>query len=78
MIYLAFNYEGYCISIVNAKSKELAVAYWQGANIIPHSIKSLEEDYTPIEEHLTGVYPILKTQELDQGYNNKSIIKVIK
>lgn len=64
MVFIGFDYEGYPISIVNAKSIELAYAYWQGAGILPNSHKSLEEDYTNINDHATGVYPILKTEEV--------------
>lgn len=35
MIYIAYDYDGYVISIVNSRSEELANAYWQGANITP-------------------------------------------
>lgn len=64
MIYIGYNYEGLPISIVNAKSKELAYAYWQGKDVLPYSHKCLEEDFTPLKDHLTGVYEILKTNEL--------------
>ena len=67
MIFIGYNYDGFPISIVNAKNQELAYAYWQGLGLIPHSHKCLEKDFTPIEEHMTGVYPILKTQTID-GY----------
>lgn len=79
MIYIAKNYEGLIISIVNAKNRDLANAYWQGANIIPHSVSSLEEDYTPIEEHLTGVYEVLKTSEVEIYHKGKfhKLVKVI-
>lgn len=63
MIFIGYDYESRPISIVNAKTKELAYAYWQGAGIIPHSHKSIEEDFTDINTHITGVYPIMKTGE---------------
>ena len=63
MIFIGYNYEGYTISIVNAKSRELADAYWQGAQIIPHTVKCLEKDFASLDEHPTGVYPILRTKE---------------
>ena len=74
MIFIAYNFDGYIISIVNAKNKELANAYWQGADIVPYSIKSLEKDFSSLEDHPTGVFSILKTQEVDgfklSEYNN--------
>jgi hypothetical protein len=63
MIFIAYDYDGYPISIVNARNKELANAYWQGADIVACSSKCLEEDFESIDKHITGVYPILKTQE---------------
>lgn len=68
MIFIAFNYEGRVTSIVDARNEELAHAYWQGANIDVHSSKCLERDYTPLDEHPTGVFPILKT-ETCTGYD---------
>lgn len=73
MIFIAYNYEGIPISVVNAKSKELAYAYWHGAGIIPHSHKSLD-DFTPLEEHPTGVIPLIHTIQMD-GYNIQNRFK---
>lgn len=68
MIIIAYNHNGKIISIVNAKSKELALAYWQGTKGgIPHSTKILEEDFIPLSEHPTGVMPILDTIEIIAG-----------
>ncbi len=61
MIFIAVNHDGYIISIVNAKSLELANAYWQGANIIPNTVLN-KKDFTPLDEHPTGVIPLLKTR----------------
>jgi len=63
MIFIGYNPEGYPVSIVNAKTKELAYAYWQGANMLPHSHKCLEDDFSSLDDHPTGVFPILKTKE---------------
>ena len=63
MIIIAYNYKGFPVSILSAKSKELATVYLQGADINYHTIKILEEDFTPLSEHPTGVFPILKTRE---------------
>lgn len=61
MIIIAYNELNVITSIVAAKSKELAVVYFQGANINAFCVKCLEEDFTPLSEHPTGVIPILKT-----------------
>lgn len=67
MIFIAYNYENKPISIVNAKSKELAYAYWQGKDILPHSHKCVEEDFTKLDNHPTGVYPIMETEEVNSS-----------
>jgi hypothetical protein len=64
MIFIAYNHKSQVISIVNAKNQELANAYWQGANVDVHASKCLETDFTSLDEHPTGVFPILKTHEL--------------
>ena len=66
MVLIAYNYEGKIISIVNAVNEQVAQAYWQGAGIIPHSTRNLDdpEYFMPLSEHPTGVYPILKTKEV--------------
>jgi hypothetical protein len=70
MIFIAYNYEGAPISVVCAKNQDLANAYWQGAGIIPHSSKCLEKDFTPIDEHITGVFPLIKTKEISPRHLN--------
>lgn len=64
MIIIAYNHNGKVISIVNAKSEELTNAYWHGEGTIPHSIKVLEKDFTPLEEHPIGVIPLLATKKV--------------
>jgi hypothetical protein len=58
MVYIGYNHDKVPISIVNAKSKELAYAYWQGKGILPHSHKCLEneEDFEPLKTHPTGCF----------------------
>ena len=63
MIFIGRNYEGFIISILSAKSKELAHAYWQGEGTQINTVECLEEDRAPLEESITGVMPILKTRE---------------
>jgi hypothetical protein len=79
MIYIATNYEGYITSIVNAKDESLAKAYWQGKGIIPNTILNLEKDFTSLDEHPTGVYPLISTKETEikEGFNYKKIVKVV-
>ena len=81
MVVIGYDYKGTIISIVNAKSLELANAYWQGADIIPHSYRSLDDEshFTPLNEHPTGVYPLLKAREME-GYqfrDYKGTIRII-
>ena len=76
MVYFGYNHNGDIISILNAKSEELANAYWQGAGIQIHHSRNLDDQQTfmPLNESPTGVYPILKTREIDPsiiGRNNK-------
>jgi len=65
LIYVAFDYEGTVISIVNARSLDLANAFWQGRGVIPHSTKNLLEDYTALKDHPTGVFPLFETEEIE-------------
>jgi len=58
-IYVAKNYDGRVVSVVLAKSYELAQAYWQGQGLFPHSVDQWTEK--ALEDHPTGVLPILKT-----------------
>ncbi len=55
MIIIGKNYKGKIISVLNAKSEELANAYWHGANIIPHSTQIVDLD--AINDNGTGVIP---------------------
>ena len=83
MIFIAYNGPGYVTSIISAKSEALALAYWQGASVDVFSHKCLEnpEDFTPLNEHVTGVIPILKTEVKSLtafGTNSKNYIIVSK
>lgn len=60
MIYIAYNRDCQPVSIVNARSRDVAIAYWHGAKIIPDTIKSLD-DFISIDVHPTGVIPLLTT-----------------
>jgi hypothetical protein len=63
MIFIARNGQGFIVSIIKAKSKELANAYWQGCGTDAFSIECLETDRIPFDEHPTGVMPILETMK---------------
>jgi hypothetical protein len=64
MIFIAYDHDGFVIGIVNARNIELAAAYWHGADLIPHSIKTVE-DVVNLRDHPTGVIPILKTKDVN-------------
>lgn len=74
MICIAYNEKGQPISIVNAESEKLAMAYWHGKGCLPFSQKTEKDfDYTV---NGTGVVPILVTKEvrtasLDTGFDKK-------
>jgi len=78
MVIIGYNKDNYPVSILSTKSVELAYAYWQGAKTEVNSHKVLEEDFTPLSEHPTGVFPILKTILVDTGTlrNNSKVIMV--
>lgn len=65
MIYVAFNNRGKIVGIVNAKSKELAMAFWQGRDTNVHAVKDLD-DYISLDEHPTGVIALLETREINK------------
>ena len=65
MIFIAYDNNEFVLSIVNAKSKELAVAYWHGLGLLPYFIKSLDKDFVSLDKHPTGVIPILKTKSVN-------------
>lgn len=62
MIYIAYDRDSRVIGIVNAKALALAKAFWQGRGVLPNTVKSLA-DFTDIDEHPTGVYPLLEVVE---------------
>lgn len=67
-IYIAKDYNDIVLSIVCAKTRELALAYWQGKDIFPHKTVSLKEHYEALENHPTGIIPIFNTIEIS-GYD---------
>lgn len=65
MVIIAYNNQGYPISIVVAISKQLALAFWHGQGLPVHSTSIVEEDFIISDEQISGVIPILKTFEQD-------------
>ena len=76
MVVIAYDYNSKVIGIVNADNEKLANAFWQGKSLAVHSTKVLERDFTKLEEHPTGVFPILETVTVD-GYSLKDNRKVL-
>lgn len=68
-VFVAKNYEGTVIDAVVAKSKELAMAYWHGKGVLPHSTTEINGE--SLRSHPTGVIPIVSTSEVD-GYQLRS------
>ena len=76
-ILIAKTYDGKIENIVFSKSRELAVAYWHGKGIHPHSIHTVCD--RDMEDHPTGVLPILSTKraKIDLfGKNQKEYLVV--
>jgi hypothetical protein len=76
-ILIAKTYDGKVENIVFSKSRELAVAYWHGKGIYPHSIHTVCDKN--MEDHPTGVLPILSTKEMELsgfGKNSKKYLVV--
>ena len=67
MVFIAYNEKSKPVSVVAAKSEELAQAFWQGKGITVWSSSCLETDFTPIEETLTGVISLVETTERNIG-----------
>lgn len=65
MLFIGYNYNKIPISVISARSRELANAFWQGKGTVPHTVKCLEEDFTPLSEHITGVIPLVHTEEVN-------------
>jgi hypothetical protein len=75
-IFIAKEYNGTVMDVVLAKSYELASAYWHGKGVIAHSTTKLDE--SELENHPTGVLPIVSTKELQPyGFGTKTM-RVIK
>jgi hypothetical protein len=62
MVYIAYNHNSEVISVVSAKSIELANAFWQGKGIVVYSHQCLETDFSNLNDHPTGVFEFVKTE----------------
>lgn len=75
-VYVAKDYQGKVESVVLAKSRELAVAYWHGQGIYPHHTEELTAEN--LNGHPTGVLPILRTKDKEFYHNGRFInLKVV-
>lgn len=63
-IYIAKDHNGEKLALIYAKSRELALAYLQGKDIHPHKLSSFSTEYTAIDNHPTGVIPVILTKEI--------------
>lgn len=63
MIFIGYNYDGYPISIISAKSEESANAYWQGKDCLPHSTRQFDVSEDRDNEKLGFVSPLLETHK---------------
>ena len=62
-IFVAKTHGGLAESVVLARNYELAQAYWQGKDVMAHSIE--ERNESDLEGHPTGVLPIVKTRKVN-------------
>lgn len=77
-IFIAKEYNGEIVDVILAKNTELAMAYWHGKNVFPHSTSELSE--LSLKDHPTGVIPIVTTElrpsyELDTPGKKYRLIK---
>jgi len=61
-ILIAKTYDDKVENIVFSKSRELAIAYWHGKGIYPHTIHIVSDEN--MKDHPTGVLPILSTKRV--------------
>jgi len=82
MIFIAYNHDSVIISIVSAKDKISANAYWQGRGIIPHFSVPFDSAEIRVNEEQGYVTPILHTKEVSVKLwgqsGERKIIKVDK
>jgi hypothetical protein len=78
MTFVCYNEKGIPVSVIAAKSDELAQAYWQGKGLTVWSSACLETDFTPLDDTLTGVIPLVTTKERNLGdvFKPKMIVEV--
>ena len=73
MIFIAKNFDGKVMSVVLARSYEMAQAYWHGGKVYAHTVETRTEK--DLEDHITGVLPIVHTKEIT-GYDDKCKDKI--
>jgi hypothetical protein len=75
-IFIAKDIESMPIDIVLARDYNSAQIYWQGKGVVAHTVTMRKE--SDLEDHITGVLPILSTKEINTGnaLNPKKIIAV--
>lgn len=76
MIFIGKDHNNTVISIVSAKQKESANAYWQGKGIMPHSIEEFDLSEDRENEEMGYVTPILNTKK-ETFYHNGRNIEII-
>ena len=75
-VYAALNHSKNPVSIVLARSQELASAYWQGKGIIPFEI--VEYDEFDLENHPTGVLSLIhvRYEKTMGGMDKNEVVSV--
>ncbi len=79
MIFIGKNHNGTVVSIISAKSKEIANAYWQGLNICPFQIEEFGTGKDIENERGGYVTTLLRTREkkmkgFDSDYHNVVVV----
>lgn len=78
-IFIAKTYNGLVESVVLARNYELAQAYWQGLGVMANSVT--EHDESELENHPTGVLPLVRTKKQNAspfGKSSEESIVIIK
>lgn len=77
-IYVATNYKKDVLSVVIAKNKELANAFWQGQGHIPHLVEEIDPDEVLYEQH-TGIRELIRINARTNGMGgDREVISVKK
>jgi hypothetical protein len=68
-IFIAKQFNGDIESVILAKNYALANVYWQGKGVAAHSVEEINE--TQLQDHPTGVIPLVHTQNKQIYANNQ-------